>query len=320
MPQDLANGASTRSSTSENRISGGRSGNSCRTLAPPNSPARRQPSAARTVPKCASARQFVHSLRRLRCRMALSFPPGGFATPVGRPKTRSPVPVFKGLRQAVAAVHLEIVPRPANCLAQRMRDAALDAGPEATQASQANGCAFPHRPSRRSRHLSLCADAANPTAPNQPCADPTTQFAAHQRTGTAFYLQHRVPHQTMLVTGTNSRPSTAPTSSSMLLGGGTGSPRRRAAPGVRRRRQRTAALSSANAFRQPARCRRPSSNSNASHTRPRCDERRPRSPATPASSQNCREGFARPDSESPCCHRSEAAGRSSAKPLWGIGS
>ena len=48
---------------------------------------------------------------------------------------------------------------------------------------------------------------------------------------------------------------------------------------ARRQRQRTAA--SAKAFRQPARCRRP--RPNASHARPRCDERRPRSPATPAS-------------------------------------
>ena len=35
----------------------------------------------------------------------------------------------------------------------------------------ANGLAFPRRPSQRSRHSSLCADAANPTAPSQPCAD-----------------------------------------------------------------------------------------------------------------------------------------------------
>ena len=41
----------------------------------------------------------------------------------------------------------------------------------------------------------------------------------------------------------------------------------RAAPGMRRRRQRTAASSSASAFRQPARCRRPSSNPNTLDTR-----------------------------------------------------
>ena len=42
-------------------------------------------------------------LRRLRCRMALPSPAGGLATPVGRPKNRSPAPVFKGLQHAVAA-------------------------------------------------------------------------------------------------------------------------------------------------------------------------------------------------------------------------
>ena len=72
----------------------------------------------------------------------------------------------------------------------------------------ANGRAFPRRPSQRSRHSSLCADAANPTAPSQPCADPTAQLTTDQRTGAALLLQHRVPYPAMPVTVTNSRPST----------------------------------------------------------------------------------------------------------------
>ncbi len=64
----------------------------------------------------------------------------------------------------------------------------------------------------------------------------------------------------------------------------------------RRRRQRTPPRSSADAFRQPARCRRPSPsrNPNVAHARPRCGRRRPRSPATPASARNRPGGFAEP--------------------------
>ena len=131
---------------------------------------------------------------------ALSPPAGGLASPVGRPKTRSRMPIFKGLQQAVAVARL--VSHPVDHTAQHMRSAALDARTGNATGTGAGKRAACRRPSRRSRQSSLRADAANPTAPNQPCADPTTQLAAHQRTGASrmLLLQHR--DQTMVVSPT----------------------------------------------------------------------------------------------------------------------
>ena len=96
-----------------------------------------------------------------------------------------------------------------------------------------------------------------------------TQLAAHQRTGAVrmLLLQHR--DHAMLVIRCQTRPSTAPISPGTLFGGGTGSAKRRGrrTPPPECVREgseiRPAASNSASSFRQPARCRRPTRNSNA---------------------------------------------------------
>ena len=65
--------------------------------------------------------------------------------------------------------------RPPPCGPRRPTRASAAAGSGNATGTRpgANKRAVCHRPSRGSRHSSLCADAANPTAPSQRCADPT---------------------------------------------------------------------------------------------------------------------------------------------------
>ena len=166
------------------------------------------------------------SLRRLRCRVALSPPAGGLATPAGRPKTRSRMLVFVS-RRAVA--FLEIAPTlrttpPSTCEVRHSTP-----GQKAVQAGHPLQMGAPSRVvPAEGRGTRACAQrlrTRQPPASHAPTLPGTAidnrPTDRHRAPPPASYSMRRSSSVT------SSRPSTAPTSSGTLFGGGTGSARRR---------------------------------------------------------------------------------------------
>ena len=115
----------------------------------------------------------------------------------------------------------------------------------------------------------------------------------------------------MPITGTNSRPSTAPISSGTFFGGGTGS----VADAAHHPRNTSAKAANTLPQTPPASSGCPLAAGGQPEIRMlcalrlRCDGRRSRSPTNLASVQNRPEGFTEPDSGTPCSRRSESVGR-----------
>ena len=231
-------------------------------VAPPNSCQRSGPAPTSSGARGMRSRQ-PDSFRRFRCRMAL--PPS--ASPARLAATRS-----AGLRKSraeVAVARVEVV----SCRARPgTREGRRDT-PGAAQAGRPNGRA----PSRVVPAIGRGAQAGTPRPRTpQPPTMRGTRNATDSLPTNRCRADVRPPaFQAMLVTRRQLQGR-----SDLLRHAARKRDRLRKTllrTAARRQRQRTAA--SAKAFRQPARCRRPRPNA----SRTRCDERRARSPATPAS-------------------------------------